>query len=75
MKILKIIIFVVSVKKNINSNTVRDGCDLTGKRREIIGYDNILDIVNEIEALISKEKYNGESIEDLKRIFQMKLKK
>ena len=44
-------------------------------RQEIVGDDNILHIVNVIEAIFSKDKYNNESTEDLKKNFPDEIEK
>ena len=38
-------------------------------RKEFVGIDNIPETLNEIETLISRDRYNNAFIEDLKTIF------
>ena len=41
--------------------------------QEIVGNNEILNIVNEIKMLITEDKYKNDSIKDLKKIIQIKL--
>ena len=42
-------------------------------REEVVGDDNIINSFNEIETLISKNRYDNDFIEDLERAFSIKL--
>ena len=44
-------------------------------KKEVVGDDEILNIFNEIEIWIDKDKYNNTSIEDLKKDFPVEIEK
>ena len=44
-------------------------------KEDIVDNDEILNIVNEIKLLIEEEKYNNDSIKDLKKDYPYKIEK